>query len=147
MEEIHEDCTDIIRGKYPELIPMLRSGQEGERGIMGERGEKGMKGMPFDPLNPLDPLTFLQIEKLPFYPLTLEQIEKLPFYPLNPLLPLVVQLKLRCKELSMLLYKLQQSLDNKMDQNHEKPAREKLKDEQQRKKDEDQWLAGYLKRE
>lgn len=41
-------------------------------------------------------------------------IEKLKFYPLDPNLPPVVQLKLRCKELNYLLDRLQKSLLAKM---------------------------------
>ena len=44
----------------------------------------------------------------------LEAVERLPFYPLDSRLPPVVQLKLRCKELNMLLQKLQNSLEKKM---------------------------------
>jgi len=44
----------------------------------------------------------------------IEQVQKLPFYPLNSRLPLLVQLKLRCKEMNFLLTKLQQSLEKKM---------------------------------
>src|SRR3989344_3341690 len=44
----------------------------------------------------------------------IQEVEKLPFYPLNSRLPLLVQLKLRCKELNFLLQKLQQSLSEKM---------------------------------
>ena len=44
----------------------------------------------------------------------IEQVEKLPFYPLDPRLPLLIQLKLRCKELNFLLTKLQRSLLSKM---------------------------------
>jgi hypothetical protein len=46
--------------------------------------------------------------------LTLDEVERLPFYPLDTRLPPVVQLKLRCKELNMLLEKLQKSLTDKM---------------------------------
>ena len=44
----------------------------------------------------------------------IERVEKLPFYPLDTHLPLLIQLKLRCKELNMLLDKLQRSLVDKM---------------------------------
>jgi four helix bundle protein len=49
-------------------------------------------------------------------------IEKLPFYPLDQTLPPIVQLKLRCKELNYLLYKLQTSLENKMKSEKTLPA-------------------------
>ena len=44
----------------------------------------------------------------------LDEVERLPFYPLDSRLPLIVQLKLRCKELNMLFDKLQKSLSDKM---------------------------------
>src|SRR3989338_8836651 len=68
------------------------------RGIeeKGERGEKGKMG----------------------------EIERLPFYPLDTRLPPVVQLKLRCKELNMLLGKLQKSLVDKMSADHTLGQRE-----------------------
>ena len=70
----------------------------GLRGIeeKGERGEKGKMG----------------------------EIERLPFYPLDTRLPPVVQLKLRCKELNMLLGKLQKSLVDKMSADHTLGQRE-----------------------
>ena len=43
-EEIHEDATDIIRGKYPELM--------GVKGIVGGRGAEITE---LDPLRPLNP--------------------------------------------------------------------------------------------
>lgn len=96
---------------------------------------------PLTPSNLPSPLTPLN----PLHPFTLEQIEKLPFHPLNPLLPFIIQIKLRCKELTFLLYKLQQSLDSKMQQTGELPIREKFKQRMQQEKQADQWLAGYLK--
>ncbi len=47
--ELEEDCDDIWKGMYPELM--------GIKGVMGERGEKGLRGDIED------------IEKLKFYPL------------------------------------------------------------------------------
>lgn len=41
-------------------------------------------------------------------------MEKLQFYPLDTKLPPVIQLKLRCKELNLLLSNLQKSLSKKM---------------------------------
>lgn len=125
VEEIREDVSDIIKGKYKELM--------GVRGIMGERVVKDERAIPF----PLNPSTLL-------HPLTLDQVEKLPFYPLNPLLPLVVQVYLRCKELSFLFYKLQQSLDVKMAQSGELPLQEKLKNRQQQEQEAEMWLKGEL---
>jgi four helix bundle protein len=86
--ELEEDCRDIWRGVYPELLE--------KREIMGERGEKGEKG-----------------EKREMGEKGLD-IEKLRFYPLDRTFPKVVQLKLRCRELIYLLEKLQKSLESKM---------------------------------
>ena len=48
---------------------------------------------------------------------TMQRVEKLPFYPLDSHLPLLIQLKLRCKELNFLIQKLQKSLMERMEQN------------------------------
>ncbi len=48
--ELEEDCDDIWKGMYPELL--IEKGVMGERGV--EKGEKGLKG---------------DIEKLKFYPI------------------------------------------------------------------------------
>lgn len=88
--ELEEDCNDIWKGFYPELLGVRRvmgldeSGEKGSRGEMGEMGARRL------------------------------DIEKLKFYPLDPNLPPVVQLKLRCKELNYLLDRLQKSLLAKM---------------------------------
>src|SRR3989338_5046749 len=67
-------------------------------------GRKGGKG-PVAPISPLD-------------------LESLRFYPLDSTLPPAVQLYLRCKEVLMLLNKLQKSLDVKMDKDMTKsPAK------------------------
>lgn len=57
-----------------------------------------------------------------------EDLDKLKFYPLNLNLPPAVQLFLKAKELNFLLYKLQKSLDLKMDQEHTKSANQKARD-------------------
>jgi len=102
--ELEEDCDDIWKGVYPELLR--------EKGAMGERGGKGaeegdMKGAGksegrggFD-------------------------IEKLKFYPLDPGLPPVVRLKLRCKELNYLPDRLQKSLLAKMKEEETLPFKDK----------------------
>lgn len=95
--ELEEDCDDIWKGFYPELM--------GKKGIMGEKGTPSSLSTPLIPLD----------------------IEKIPFYPLNKSLPLVVQLKLRCKELNFLLEKLQKSLVLKMENEKTMSANDKLK--------------------
>ena len=138
-EEINEDCSDIIKGKYKELM--------GVRGIMGVMGftdylTPSTLSNPLAPLHPLTP-SILSDPLAPLHPLTpftLEEVEALPFYPLNPAHPLVVRIKLRCKELLMLLNKLQKSLDDKMSVSGELPLREKLKRREQQRKEEDEWI-------
>ncbi len=134
--ELEEDCNDIWKGVYRDLMgvtgvmgekgrekgAMGENGVNGEMGIMdvrganwgvgitgvskekgeiGVTGERGITSPSFKtPLNPLDPF----------------DIEKIPFYPLNKNLPLIIQLKLRCKELNYLLYRVQKSLEDKMKQ-------------------------------
>ncbi|MFA6973330.1 MAG: four helix bundle protein [Parcubacteria group bacterium] len=117
--ELEEDCNDVWRGAYPGLMGIrgVMGEVKGEKGLMGEgeimnkrdvMGEKGiMEGSPSSP--GLSPLTLLN-------PLILLDIEKIPFYPLDRNLPPIIQLKLRCKELNYLLYKLQKALENKMRQ-------------------------------
>jgi hypothetical protein len=87
--ELEEDCNDIWKGMYPELM--------GLRGLMGKREALSPPSTPLNPFIPFD-------------------IEKLPFYPLNKNLPPVIQLKLRAQELNYLLNQLQKSLENKMSQ-------------------------------
>ena len=125
--ELEEDCDDIWKGFYPDLM--------GIKGIMGEKGNEkiikksgtvegmgneeiieknkttGEKGAPSSLLTPL----------IPF------DIEKIPFYPLDKSLPSVVQLKLRCKELNFLLEKLQKALVLKMENEKTMSANDKLK--------------------
>lgn len=92
--ELEEDCNDIWRGAYPDLM--------GLKGVMGERGnEKGKMGAPSTPSTPSTPSLLLDVEKI-------------PFYPLDKNLPSIIQLKLRCKELNFLLNQLQKSLEDKM---------------------------------
>lgn len=93
--ELEEDCDDIWKNVYPELM--------GIKGVMGEKGskmgEKGLRG-------------------------NIEDIEKLKFYPLDPSLPPVVKLKLQCKELNYLFTQLQKSLVEKMETEHTMPRRD-----------------------
>ncbi|KKP57707.1 MAG: hypothetical protein UR60_C0011G0003 [Candidatus Moranbacteria bacterium GW2011_GWF2_34_56] len=85
--ELEEDCDDIIRGTYPELVEKMELKRE-------KRDEWALS--------------------TPSSHWTLSEVEKLRFYPLDPKLPLVIQLKLRSKELNFLLKKLQDSLEQKM---------------------------------
>jgi four helix bundle protein len=145
--ELEEDCNDIWKGIYPELM--------GEKGLMGnfikrEKGDGGRgKENPLNshsllatshlsPLNsnsvsPTSPLTSLNSHSTPF------DIEKLKFYPLDPSLPPVVQLKLRCKELNFLLSKLQKSLIEKMKTEGTIPISEKLKIKKDERAKGDKW--------
>lgn len=56
-----------------------------------------------------------------------EDLDNLPFYPMPPNLGSAVELFLRAKEVNFLLYKLQQSLDLKMDNEHTKPLSEQAR--------------------
>ena len=75
-----------------------------------------------------------------FSHLTLEQVERLPFYPIDSRLPLVVQLKLRCKELNMLFDKLQKSLYDKMSADRTLGQREMQSLSRGREEANDVWL-------
>lgn len=114
--ELEEDCNDIWKGVYPELLK--------EREIMGERGEMWSeeKGK--------------MKEKEEKQEKGKMDIEKLKFYPIDPDLPPVVKLKLRCKELNFLLDRLQKSLLAKMENEHSLTQRDKLQLEEQRWKEE-----------
>src|SRR3989344_5787969 len=94
---------------------IIKGRYEGLKGVTGIMGEKGIE-------------------------MAIEEIEALPFYPLPPFLPLIIELKLRCKELSYLIYRLQQSLDKKMIAEGTLPIRKKLKNRQQGITEADKWL-------
>lgn len=140
--ELEEDCDDVWKGVYPDLMGL--KGIMGEMGLMRkaeEMGEKGetevtretreTEGMGI-PLNPFDPLN------------SLFDIEKLKFYPLDKNLPPIVQLKLRSKELNFLLHRLQESLLSKMEQEKTMPMKDKRKIITMQKKDEDAAHAAML---
>lgn len=110
--ELEEDCNDIWKGMYPELLK--------ERGVMGKNGEMGSEEK------------WEMKEKGEKQEKGKMDIEKLKFYPINPNLPPVVQLKLRCKELNFLLDRLQKSLLVKMESEHSLPQRDKLQLQEQR---------------
>lgn len=110
--ELEEDCDDICKGMYPELLAEKGvMGKRGETGFMEkkERGETGIQGLSVMGTNGI-----------------MKDIEKLKFYPIDPSLPLVVRLKLQCKELNYLFDQLQKSLLVKMESENSLPIREKL---------------------
>jgi hypothetical protein len=118
--ELKDDAADIVCGKYKELM--------GIKGVMGERGGMGNTLYPFGPFNPI----------------TLEQLDKIPFYPLDETLPPAVKIYLKAKEVNYLLYKLQQSLDVKMDNEHTKPLSEKVRNRFKAEASADQEFQKYL---
>lgn len=61
-------------------------------------------------------------------PMPRDELDSLPFYPLSAALPNAVKLFLMCKEVNFLLYKLQQSLDSKMDTELTKPQNQRIRD-------------------
>lgn len=122
--ELEEDCNDVIKGIY----------EKGERGIMGldQKGGRGEKGIGKGTEGKGMGLTEMSW--------TLAEVERLPFYPLDSRLPPLIQLKLRCKELNMLLTKLQHSLADKMTTEHRLPVADRLQIAVNRQKQEN---AGY----
>lgn len=87
---------------------------ENIKGIMGEEGRRGLK------------------------------LNGLRFYPLDKTLPPVVQLYLRCRELNLLIEKLQKSLVQKMSKEHTMSARDKFAMRGQRIQKENEWLDKQL---
>lgn len=127
VEELKDDAADIVTGVYPELMGLR--GKMGERGRVKELGamqEKGVMGVRGGDAPPSTLLT-------PLCPLTRQELDQLKFYPLDLTLPPIVLLFLKAKELNFLLFKLQKSLDLKMDNEQTKPfsqkAREKFNNE------------------
>jgi four helix bundle protein len=118
VEELKDDANDVVTGKYKELM-----------GIKGVMGEMGNPLYPFDPLHPINP----------------DQLNKIPFYPLNQNLPPAVKVYLEAKELNYLLYKLQQSLDIKMDKELTKPVNQRVGDYLQDQKKADRETKDYFK--
>jgi four helix bundle protein len=121
--ELEEDCDDIWKNVYPELMGIkgVMGERGGKMGEMGGMGEKGLRG-------------------------NIEDIEKLKFYPLDPSLPPVVKLKLQCKELNYLLTQLQKSLVDKMESERTLPMRDILqKQSQEKKKREGDFEMDFLK--
>lgn len=106
--ELEEDCNDVWKGVYPDLM--------GITGVMGEIGNPSASVNPSTPSSPSTPANHLTPSSplTPLNPLIPFDIEKIPFYPLDKNLPTIIQLKLRCKELNYLLHQLQKSLETKM---------------------------------
>jgi len=119
--EMMEDLADIATGVYGKLVGIRGIMEEkGEKGIMGEKGEKGIMGR--------------------------EELDKLKFYPLDELLSPAVKLFLKTKEIGFLLYRLQQSLDIKMDRENTRPQREKSRLHLLEQKEANKSFNEYLKK-
>lgn len=129
--EMMEDLADIITGVYKELI--------GIKGIMGKRGVTVSSFSLSRPLSPLSPLFSL--------PMNRAALDKLKFYPLDPNLPFVVRLFLKSKEINLLLYRLQQSLDIKMENDHTKPANQRFKNYFNERKQADKEFQAFLEKQ
>ena len=160
--ELEEDCMDIWKGIYPEL--------KGIKGVMGERGipsapltsssysthskssspsSNSIRSTFVSNSTPSSPSSLSSFSAhTPFSshsaPLSLSDIDKLPFYPLNPSLPPVVQLKLRCKEINFLLSKLQKSLEEKMIAEHTLSAADRFKKSQIHQNKDKEWYEKTL---
>ncbi len=157
IEELKDDAADVATGVYPALLGikgvMGEKGSMGQKGVMGdkrvereERGLIGQKGNPLHPLPSSAPLTHFHpsVPLVPFHPISREELDRLKFYPLDQNLPAVIQLFLRAKEVNFLLYKLQQSLDVKMDQDHTKPASQRFSANEKTEKQNDAEFQKYL---
>lgn len=129
--ELEEDCNDIIKGIYAEM---------GLKGVMGERGAAGAARPPQGAALSVPSSQTLSSHSAHSSPSTLDEVERLPFYPLDYRLPPVVQLKLRCKELNMLLDKLQKSLVDKMSADHTLGQREMQQQALGREAANDAWI-------
>lgn len=118
--ELEGGCDDIWKGIYPELLK--------EKGIMGERGEMGNRGKEGEEAGGKREDKEKGEE--------IKDIEKLKFYPLDPQLPPIVQLKLRCKEINYLLDRLQKSLVKKMEEENTLSRNDKLLKREAERRDE-----------
>lgn len=169
--ELEEDCADIWKGVYPELM--------GVRGVMGEMGviervgkreearENGSSqshstlsthstpssraSNSHTPSHSTISSRFTPSSRYsqpshfsPSTPSSLLDIEKFPFYPLDPNLPPVVQLKLRAKEINFLLAKLQKSLEDKMTSEHTLSGADRFKKSQIKRHSDDEWYKKIL---
>lgn len=131
--ELEEDCTDIWKGMYPELLK--------ERGIMGERGGKGNQGE-----GERGGRGEKGAEREGERADGIGDIEKLKFYPIDPSLPPVVRLKLQSKELNYLLDRLQKSLLVKMESEHTLPRRDIFRRQTEAQQNEDRAAEELMKR-
>lgn len=134
--ELEEDCSDVCKGIYPELMGIRGvMGEKGEMGVVNERKKMGERGK----MGGVDE-GGIKNERMT----NMRTIESLLFYPLSPILPPVVQLKLRCKELNFLLDRLQQSLLEKMRNENSLSVTDKLNLADKRVKEEKQWFENFL---
>lgn len=137
--ELLEDYLDICLGRYE---------AKGVQGIKREEmGEKGIKeGSPLHPFNPLSPVS----EKGGDVEERRQWLQGLRFYPLPSRLPLSVQGYLRCKEINMLVEKLQRSLLERMQDKKtlSEADRMRLAREAQKKKTDEaeEWTRGEWER-
>lgn len=88
---------------------------------------------PFKPPAPIAPLQSLRSFKplapiAPLQPFSESELMALRFFPVDLSLSPVVRLYLRAKETQMLLYKLQKSLDLKMEREMTKPQEQKIRE-------------------
>jgi len=132
--ELEEDCDDIWKGIYPELMGIKGlMGEKGEKGLTGEKGERRFTDSANPPVKPFCPIRPLDITKL-------------KFYPLDKTLPPVIQLKLRCGEINYLLSKLQKSLEIKMVNDMTLSMADKLKLQKEQNKREDVYYEKMLEK-
>jgi len=73
------------------------------------------------------------------------ELDKILFYPLNPSFPLAVELFLKAKEVNFLLYKLQKSLESKMNLEGTKPQKQKIIENMRQEKQANIEFQKYLK--
>ena len=71
-------------------------------------------------------------------------LDKIRFYPLSPDLDPAVELFLRAKEVNYLLYKLQQSLDVKMDKDFTKPVSQRIRENWEAEKQADKEFEKFM---
>lgn len=138
ISELMEDAADVATGVYPEVLSlpeiMGERGVRAEKGVMGQNTEKGIKG------ERLGKGAMGEMEVM-----SREQLDLIKFYPLDTTLPPIIQLFLKAKEVSYLIYKLQQSLDIKMDSEGTKSNKDKFKERQQVEKEANKTIEQFFK--